>query len=702
MSLKPRLLLLSALFPVVCTLGAAPVWLENDYVRISVDPAAGGVTSMVYRKAIAFPLIADKGAGIAGTGLLFTPTIEVSGAAFVPRVTSIQQDRSRITLRFTAPQGLSFERRLSLGDHESAFRMEDTLRNDAAREIAVRIGTVSRQNVEPWRLAARTWIGSGKRVMARHFPEGNDAPARFENRAAPFYWRSVEQYGTGFLYTVRRLNAPVTVEQGNSREVSWKSDEIVVSGHGSLPVASTVSIDEGGGVPDQDNAAAPVLLRSDIPRAGRTGERLVGFVTVVSSAPHRVRLVAENGGHEIGSAEFELTPGKVARLPLQLVATRPGSFSVRASAFEAGKLLASASSAVVINAQPASQAWRMYDTRMPEEHYRGTWLEIGEQLARQGKRIGSPTSFEVAQRDAADSFYAKHFPFYADLVSGATRVVRSRTAALAVLDRLAPDSDACMDVAFYGPDGPINAFSKERSGTSFKGLGYVKVVPERGYAFHIYMNYGINSEGLSTSGATLNEDDRTGAAGRKAAEDWKRSGKHVVPPSVWMWLLLSMCRNVDEALAMIQNPAAPLEFTGNLLLLDRAGNAARIESAGIDRQVFRRDPGQKGFFVAGNYPHSRPNGSFGIGSRWGWAANTLLRERFLDSFAGERADRLSLLDVVTLMQSHEAGGMCQHIYDNPGHLYTSCSFIAVTRTNELWLSQGPPCQVQYVRHKLLP
>jgi hypothetical protein len=80
----------------------------------------------------------------------------------------------------------------------------------------------------------------------------------------------------------------------------------------------------------------------------------------------------------------------------------------------------------------------------------------------------------------------------------------------------------------------------------------------------------------------------------------------------------------------------------------------------------------------------------------------MLRERFLDNFAGERADRLSLPEVVTLMQSHEAGGMCQHIYDNPGHLYTSCSFIAVTRTSELWLSQGPPCQVQYVRHTLLP
>jgi hypothetical protein len=41
--------------------------------------------------------------------------------------------------------------------------------------------------------------------------------------------------------------------------------------------------------------------------------------------------------------------------------------------------------------------------------------------------------------------------------------------------RLSPGDaqrDACMNVAFNGPDGPVNAFSKERSGTNLNGLGY--------------------------------------------------------------------------------------------------------------------------------------------------------------------------------------------------------------------------------------
>jgi len=184
-------------------------------------------------------------------------------------------------------------------------------------------------------------------------------------------------------------------------------------------------------------------------------------------------------------------------------------------------------------------------------------------------------------------------------------------------------------------------------------------------------------------------------------DEWKKSGKRTMP-SLSMWMLLSMCRNVEEAVRMIEDPSAPMEFTGNMLLVDRAGNAARIESVGIDHQVFRRNPDRDRFFVAGNYPHQRTDALFAIGENWGWAANTMLREKFLEGFAGSRQGKLSVQDAMAIMQSHEAGGMCQHIYDNPGHLYTSCSFLAVTRTSDLWLSQGPPCQVQYVRHTLNP
>ncbi|MEO7652199.1 MAG: hypothetical protein ABIZ80_17175, partial [Bryobacteraceae bacterium] len=245
-----------------------------------------------------------------------------------------------------------------------------------------------------------------------------------------------------------------------------------------------------------------------------------------------------------------------------------------------------------------------------------------------------------------------------------------------------------------------NAFSKERSGTGLNKLSYQKVVPDKGYPFHTYMMYGINSEGLSTSGATLNEDAATLRRGTDLAREWKSAGKPLLPHSVAMWMVLAMCRTVDEALALIDNKDAPFEFTGNMMLLDRAGNAARVESAGIMHQIFRPKKDESGFFVAGNYPHQRPDGLFGIGENWGWAANTMLRERALSSAAGDRRERISLSDVFSLMQTHGPGGMCQHIHDNAALLYSSCSYIAITRTSDLWLSSGPPCQVRYVRYRL--
>ena len=112
-----------------------------------------------------------------------------------------------------------------------------------------------------------------------------------------------------------------------------------------------------------------------------------------------------------------------------------------------------------------------------------------------------------------------------------------------------------MDLAFDGPDGPINAFSKEREGPSFGGLSYFKVLPTTGYNYHMYImppanwshGYGVNSAGLSTSGATLNCDDATTRKGREATAAWKAAGKFVAP--VGMNTILATCKDVDEALA---------------------------------------------------------------------------------------------------------------------------------------------------------
>jgi hypothetical protein len=122
---------------------------------------------------------------------------------------------------------------------------------------------------------------------------------------------------------------------------------------------------------------------------------------------------------------------------------------------------------------------------------------------------------------------------------------------------------------------------------------------------------------------------------------------------------------------------------------------------GIDRHVFRTRESRREFFVAGNYPHEQPGGLFKIG-RWPEAANTMLREEFLRDWWAARQGALGLTEVMELMQSHEAGGMCQHFFDNPGQYYSTACIIAVSRTGELYVSEGPPCESQYVRYALDP
>ena len=692
--------------------------LENDYVRAEVDPARGGaVAALHYGKAMVFPLIAERWAGIAGTGVLFAPWLEVD-AVTVEMSGVASGARGRRFLSFSAGlAGLAWERQLRIDRGETRFSIRDLLHNRSGRGVTVRLGMTSHQEAAAWRLTDRSWIGDERRSQELRtssipVPGLSPSPTRVSVTTRSFFWRQISQYGTGLLYRAQptwqgEAAAEVSREEGSPLRVEWRSARIRLAAGGSIELAAEVLVDEGGGPPDPRHVFGPVLLRADIAAAGRRGEPVMGYVTVVSHCPRRIR-IAVAAPAEIICKNLRLVPGKVARLPVIFHPATRGSLTVRTVVTERGRKIATAESDVVIDGNLSQRAWRLHTARMPEESYRGTWEEISEQMASNPRPIGGPTSIEhtvgeIAAPDNDLSFYRDHLPYYARLVSGMARAVGVPPERLGLVKRGQRDKPiACMDIACYGPDGPINAFSKERDGPDYEGLGYVKVVPSEGCAFHTYGHHGVNSAGLSISGATLNEDVATARTARQELAEWKRAGRHTLPAAADTWMLLAMCRNVEEALALIASPLMPWESTGNMLLLDRAGRAARVESAGIDRQIFRHFGKGRGFFVAGNYPHERADGRFRIGARWGQAANTMLRERFLRDFARDRQGCLSLEDVRSLLQSHEAGGLCQHHHDNPGQLYTVCSSIAVTRASELWLSQGPPCQVQYLRYRLDP
>jgi hypothetical protein len=369
--------------------------------------------------------------------------------------------------------------------------------------------------------------------------------------------------------------------------------------------------------------------------------------------------------------------------------------------------------------------WERWSRRLPEVRARGTWREIGAQLA--ALENPGPLKPRTPDEHAADrlAFYEERFPFYADMIRGAAAALNVEPVKLAALDtdrstlqppatlpqrspvrHPPPCSPTCMGAVFDGPDGPIHAYSKERSGGSQRGLGYVKIAPDKGYRYHMYtlgawsFGYGVNSAGLSTSGATINCDQKTESYGEAFTEQWKQSGKPLIPlPS---HMLLATCGTVNEALAFIDNPEAGYEFTGNLLLADRQGNAARVESVGVYHSIIRYDAKKhRGIFALGNYPHVTKQGRFAIGDNWGWAANTMLRERFLNRMLTPADYQTSLEEVIRLMDAHDLpGGMCQHGFENPAGLVSNTSCIMVTRTGEMFATAGAPCEVEYVRYTL--
>ncbi|HLF95151.1 MAG TPA: hypothetical protein VJB14_16915, partial [Planctomycetota bacterium] len=398
--------------------------------------------------------------------------------------------------------------------------------------------------------------------------------------------------------------------------------------------------------------------------------------------------------------DVELEPGRGKSVSFEVLPAKKGTLTVEAVLVDgAGFALATGSAAAVIDGEK-EPAWTAWSRMIPSATYRGTWAEIGAQLAKAGR-----LKARVADAKAVDrlAFYARKFPLHEQLIRGAAEALKVKPEDLARAESGAP-AEACMNVLFDGPDGPINAFSKERSGSGLGGLAYMKVLPDKGYAYHVYEcgtwtnGYGVNSEGLSTSGASINCDAATTDAGRRETQAWKAAGGLTAPLGSHM--MLATCRTVEEAVAFIEDKEAPFDFEGNMLIVDRAGNGARLESVGIKRQIHRYDAKRDRFFISGNYPHESADGLFKIGSDWGWAANTMRRERRLEEQGGATLGRHSLADATALMETHGPGGMCQHVHDNIGRLFTSTSFLAVTRTGDLWLSHGPPCRTRYVAFRL--
>ena len=145
----------------LCSAGIAlePAILENPFVRVVVDREHGAVTSLHYKKAISFPYIAEKGAGVAAVGSLFAPLVESGGKVQPVTLTLQSEQRPGVVTLSGRAGGLLLTRTLRLDAGSSAIAIEDSLRNTSAAAVSAGLGGASRQTHGRWFAAERSWAG---------------------------------------------------------------------------------------------------------------------------------------------------------------------------------------------------------------------------------------------------------------------------------------------------------------------------------------------------------------------------------------------------------------------------------------------------------------------------------------------------------------------------------------------------------------
>src|SRR5262245_59857166 len=114
--------------------------LENDHIRIVMDPGRGGTVQQLSLKGAATsPVLAEHGAGLAAEGTLLAGRVRVGtrdvevGQTAVPVRHALTRTGDEAVLDLTVDlssvvPSLTLERRFRLAKHEAGFRLTETLR----------------------------------------------------------------------------------------------------------------------------------------------------------------------------------------------------------------------------------------------------------------------------------------------------------------------------------------------------------------------------------------------------------------------------------------------------------------------------------------------------------------------------------------------------------------------------------------------
>jgi isopenicillin-N N-acyltransferase-like protein len=212
-----------------------------------------------------------------------------------------------------------------------------------------------------------------------------------------------------------------------------------------------------------------------------------------------------------------------------------------------------------------------------------------------------------------------------------------------------------------------------------------RVEPKEGYTFlcnttvgTLWRSIGVNEAGLAWAGSGL----------KLRAE---ACGKDGLPLDMLRGLPLQYCATVDEALPMVTDFVAQGQGA-NLLMADASGKALIVERCPT-RQAVREPEG--GVLFAANHAVS-PSISELLVEDGEFLANSRARYEKLERVTSTMPRTIEGMQA--LLRNHEEPGpICQH---GGAGLYTVTAYVIAPKQRKLWLTQGPPCQNDFVEVSL--
>lgn len=248
------------------------------------------------------------------------------------------------------------------------------------------------------------------------------------------------------------------------------------------------------------------------------------------------------------------------------------------------------------------------------------------------------------------------------------------------------DQETCSDIAVAQDGQVLVGMNKDRPMPIAPYDQYLlrKVYPEDGYAFIGYghvgriWGHGMNDQGLCTAG--------TAAYPLRNEAAIPAFGSYLLPP-----LLLSKCRNVAEALELIER-IRPVCDAGNFMLCDASGEMVVMEMTS-DRRVLR--PAENGhliattYFSSGQIEHKKDPTHLYESQR---------RYQVIENGCHD-CQSISLDAMKTLLRKHDdEGPVCRHCDSGVATVF---SWIASPAMREFYFCPSAPCEGKYQRHTLV-